>query len=114
MIKRNIVVAILLTFVTCGIYGIYWWIKMTDESNMLLGDPMETSGIKAFLFTLITCGIYGIYWNYKMGKKMYQIHMKNNVIASDNSVLYLILALVGLGIVNWCLIQSDLNKYAAY
>lgn len=32
--------------------------------------------------------------------------------ASDNSVLYLILAVLGLGIVNYCLIQSDLNDFA--
>lgn len=32
--------------------------------------------------------------------------------AKDNSVLYLVLQFLGLGIVNYCLIQSDLNKYA--
>jgi hypothetical protein len=30
----------------------------------------------------------------------------------DNSVLYLVLGLVGLGIVNYCMMQSDLNKIA--
>ena len=27
---RNIVTCILLSFITCGIYGIYWFIVMTD------------------------------------------------------------------------------------
>ena len=31
---------------------------------------------------------------------------------SDNSVIYLLLGLFGLGIVNYCLIQNDLNKFA--
>ena len=31
----------------------------------------------------------------------------------NNSVLYLVLSLFGLGIVNYCLIQSDLNKLSA-
>lgn len=114
MQKRNIAVAIILTIVTCGIYGIYWFIKMTDESNELLGDPTQTSGAIAFLLSLVTCGIYAIYWYYKMGKKIFEIGLKHNRPASDNSVLYLILALVGLGIVNYCLIQDELNKYAAY
>ncbi|MCR5297346.1 MAG: DUF4234 domain-containing protein, partial [Clostridiales bacterium] len=33
MKNRNIVVCIILSIVTLGIYGIYWFIKMTDESN---------------------------------------------------------------------------------
>lgn len=112
MKQRNIVVAIILTILTCGIYGIYWFIKMTDEINALRGEPGATSGIKAFLFTLLTCGIYSFYWNYKMGKKIYEIELMNNKPASDNSILYLILALLGLSIVNWCLIQDELNRYA--
>lgn len=109
--NRNIAVAILLTIVTCGIYGIFWFISMTDESNSL-SDQEYTSGGMAFLLTLVTCGIYGIYWNYKMGEKMFNIGKKYNKQISDNSVLYLILGLLGLGIVNYCLIQSDLNKFA--
>ena len=31
---------------------------------------------------------------------------------SDNSILYLILGLVGLGIVSACMMQNDLNKLA--
>ena len=30
----------------------------------------------------------------------------------DNSILYLILGLVGLAIVNYCMLQNDLNKIA--
>lgn len=84
---------------------------MTDESNSL-SDEKYTSGGTAFLYTLITCGIYGIYWNYKMGQKMANIGKKYNKQISDNSVLYLILSLFGLGLVNYCLIQSDLNSLA--
>lgn len=109
--KRDIVVAIILSIVTCGIYSIYWFITMTDESNRVSGDN-TTSGGMAFLFTILTCGIYGIYWNYKMGKKMYEAGKNYNKDISDNSVLYLVLSLVGFGIVNYCLIQADLNKFS--
>ena len=30
--KRNIVTCILLSIITCGIYGIYWLIVMTSEA----------------------------------------------------------------------------------
>lgn len=112
MIKeRNIVVAILLSILTCGIYGIYWFIVMTNDVSEANGDPDFTGG-KAFLFTLLTCGIYAIYWNYKVGKEMYEANQKHGISASDNSMLYLILSIFGLTIVTYCIVQSELNKIA--
>lgn len=55
--KRDIVVSIILSIVTCGIYGIYWFVVMTDESNELATTEKTASGGLAFLYTLITCGI---------------------------------------------------------
>ncbi len=113
MIKeRNIAVCLILTIVTCGIYGIVWFISLTDDARFVSGDE-RLSGGKAFLFTLITCGIYGYYWAYQMGKVMSNAKAKQGeVVNEDNSVLYLILSILGLNIVNYCLIQSDLNSFA--
>lgn len=33
--KRELVLTIILSIVTCGLYGIYWFIVMTDDSNLL-------------------------------------------------------------------------------
>lgn len=109
MRQRNIVVCVILSIVTCGIYGIVWFINLTNDAARL-NDDYNFSGGTAFLFTLITCGIYGIYWNYKMGKELYEANIKKNKQASDNSILYLILSLLGLGIVNYCLMQNDINE----
>lgn len=109
--RREIAIAIILSIVTCGIYSIYWFITMTDESNKL-SDENQTSGGMAFLFTLLTCGIYALYWYYKMGKKMYEAGIKYNKQISDNAIIYLILSIFGFGIVSYCLIQNDLNKFA--
>lgn len=38
MRERNIAVAIILTIVTCGIYGIYWFIVLTDDARLASGD----------------------------------------------------------------------------
>ena len=64
------------------------------------------------VLSIVTCGIYGIYWYYKMGKTLKAAGDKNGVAIEDNSVLYLILGIFGLGIVGYCLMQSDLNKMA--
>lgn len=108
--RREIAVAIILSLVTCGIYGIYWFIVMTDDANRV-SDEQGTTGGMAFLFSILTCGIYQIYWHYKMGKKMYEAGQRYGKNISDNAILYLILSLFGFGIVNYCLIQNDLNKF---
>lgn len=57
MKKRSIGLAILFTILTCGIYGLYWMVQLTDESRMLAGDMDATSGGMVLLFSIITCGI---------------------------------------------------------
>ena len=110
--KRDIALAIVLTIITCGIYGIYWFIKLTDDVKAASGDDSLQSGGVAFLLTLITCGIYGFFWAYKMGKAMVEAKTKNGLNGDDNSILYVILEIFGLGIVTFCLIQNDLNSIA--
>lgn len=109
MKQKNIAICIILTIVTCGIYGIVWFFNLTDEAASLNEDP-NLSGINAFLFSLLTCGIYTIYWNYKMGKTLFEAKQKRNITSTDQSVLYLILCLFGLGIVNYCLMQNEINE----
>ena len=110
--NRSIVLCIVLSLVTCGIYGIYWMIKLNDEINMLDGTPEDTSGGMVFLLTLVTCGIYGIFWMYKMGGKVDNIKagMGQAPGSLASSVLYLLLTFLGLGIVNYCLMQDTINK----
>lgn len=110
--ERNIATSIILTLVTCGIYGIYWFVVLTDDIKLSSGDESAPSGGIAFLLTIVTCGIYGIYWGYRMGKALVIAKQKNNLNAEDNSVLYLILQVLGLGIINYALMQNELNVIA--
>ena len=109
--KRDIALTIILSIVTCGIYGLYWFVKMTDEANRISGED-GTSGGMALLFGILTCGIYYFYWNYKMGQKLVTAGKTHGKNIEDNSVLYLVLSLFGLSIVSYALIQNDLNKFA--
>ena len=107
--NRNIATCVILSIVTCGIYGLYWFIKLTDEVNAASGDTSATSGGMALVLTLVTCGIYGYYWAYKMGVKM------NNAQGNpsgSNQILTLILEIFALNIVNLCLLQNEINKRA--
>lgn len=104
--NRNIAVAVILSIVTCGIYGLYWLVKLNDEINQLSGDYTAASGGMVLLLTLVTCGIYGWYWMYKMGEKCDQIKGVNG----NSGILYLIMGIVGLSIVSYCLMQDTINK----
>ena len=106
--NRSVPICVILTIVTVGIYGIYWFIVMTNESNALAPKNATTSGGKAFLLTIVTLGIYSIYWNYKLGAKVDE--MKGT--ESNMAILYLIIGLVGFSIINCCLAQSEINKHA--
>jgi len=111
MKQRNIGVCIILSIVTLGIYGIYWFICLNDDVVSLSeGKAYNTSGEIAFLLSFVTCGIYGYYWAYEMGKSMYIVNRENNEYASDNSILYLVLHFLGLGIVTYALVQNEINK----
>ncbi len=110
LVERNIVTAIVLSFVTCGIYGLYWFICLTDDTNKLSGDPNATSGGMSVLLTLVTCGIYGFYWAYKRGEILDNFNIQRGLPQSSNAVLYLILSVCGLWIIDYCLMQNELNK----
>ena len=106
--NRSIPVCVILSIVTLGIYGIYWFVKLTNDSNALAPNNTTTSGGKAFLLSIVTLGIYNIYWNYKLGCKVDEMKGSD----SNSGVLYLVLGLFGLGIINSCLAQSEINKHA--
>lgn len=111
---RNIALCVVLSIVTCGIYGIYWFICLANDLNQASGEYEDTSGGMVFLLSLITCGIYELYWMYKAGNKVDKIKRRSGMYADSNTgILYLILAVLSFGIVSYCLIQSELNNVAA-
>ena len=109
--KRNLILCIVFTFITFGIYGIYWFIVLTNEMNRMTDHPHKTSGGVSFLLSIITLGIYGWYWAWKMGEKA--DILKNRYLeytSTDTRVLYLVLALLGFRLINYALCQYEINK----
>ena len=104
--KRSVAMAIILSIITCGLYSIYWFIKLTDELNFVTGTQQDTSGGVALLLTLVTCGIYGYYCAWKQGDKIDRYYG----VGGSRGVLYLILNFIGLGIITYALIQDEINK----
>lgn len=111
MEKRSIAVAIILTIITCGLYGIYWFIVLTNDANKTTENPeSQTSGGVAFLLSIITCGIYALYWTYKQGEKLDAAAEKCGMSKDSRPILYLVLSLLGFSIIAYALMQDTLNK----
>ena len=104
--ERNIVVCILLTLLTCGIYSIYWYIMLAKEA-VSVKDPSDSAILEILLMLFLP--FVGIFLT---EKKFAEGCANRGIPHSDNSVLYLILGLLGLGIVGVCMLQNDLNKLA--
>ncbi len=104
--ERNIVTCILLTIITCGIYGIYWMIMLAKES-VSVKDASDSGILEIVLMLFIP--FLGIFL---CEKKLAEGCAEKGIAHTDNSILYLILGLVGLGIVGYCMLQNDLNKLA--
>ena len=102
--ERNIVACILLTLVTCGIYGIYWVIMLAREA-VSVKDPADSAILEIVLMLFLP--FLGFFM---AEKKLAEGCAEKGIAHNDNSILYLILGIVGLGIVNYCMMQNDLNK----
>ena len=111
--QRNIAVAIVLSFITCGIYMLYWIYCLVTDLNLASGEVDDTSGGTVVLLDIVTCSIYMLYWFYKAGGKVNQIHyLDDKPQDSSLGLLYLLLSLFGFSIVTIALIQNELNKVA--
>ncbi len=109
--KRELATCIILTIVTCGIYGIYWFFCIHNDTVTASGEQ-DTSAGMAFLLSIVTCGIYSFYWLYKRGQLIDKAYQNRGQQSSDKGVLYLILGVVGLSIIAYVLMQMELNKIA--
>ena len=108
--KRDIALCIVLSFVTCGIYGIYWFVCLTNETNELYPQKQTASGGVAFLLVLVTCGIYAYYWAYMTGEKLDNAKAERGMANGSGGILYLLLTVFRLGIVAYALMQNDINS----
>ena len=102
--NKNIVLCVVLSIVTCGIYGLYWMWTLNETARTVNPTEWQMGGGMVILLSIVTCGIFGLYWYYKMGKAFMAVG------APDNSLLYLVLSIFGLSIVNWCIMQDSINR----
>ena len=108
--QRNVVVCILLVFVTCGIYWFIWQYQISKDTRALSGDTNGSAGTD-LLLEIVTCGLFGIYMTYRAAKRMYQVEIDSgNANATDESTLLTIIHIFT-GIVSLAMLQSQINRH---
>ncbi len=114
--ERNLVKAVVFSFITFGIYSFYWLYQLQKDTNRLLGLRNETSPGMVVFLSIITCGIYWAYWAWRQGCKFRdEAQARGSSEADDCPVLYLVLQLfnylIGVTyIVNQVLMQDRINQ----
>ena len=106
--QRNIVVYVLLYLVTCRIFGLYWKYCISNDLYELNGQENNTG--MDLILGIITCGIYFVYLQYKWGKMLDSARRRYDLYPRDDSWLFVILDIFGLSVVDYCIIQSQLNE----
>lgn len=100
MKKREPIAVILLSIVTCGIYGWYWLVKTKGELNQANHDAPRIP--TAFVWLIPLVGTIWWQWKYAEGVEKYTHGKCSQVIAF---ILLFLLSMIGAAI-----IQDYLNK----
>ena len=104
---RHIVVDILLTLITCGIYNLWVQYKQMESVNFMLKQE-KYSFLPWAILTLITCGLYHVYHEYRMTQDICRVLGEPN---SNEPLVNLVLSLFALSIVADALQQALINRY---
>jgi hypothetical protein len=96
--RRNPALVIIFTIITCGIYGIYWFVKTKDEINSL-GAEIPTGW-------LLIIPIANVYFHYKYAEGFSTFVKKD-----DNAIMWFLLLFL-VGPVAVIIFQVELNKLA--
>ena len=105
--KRSIGKCILLSFVTCGIYLIYWEYLLVKNVKALKND---TSGCAGEMACLMFVPFYSYYWWFTRGKTVKEEFSARGISATGSEVAYLLLWIFGLGLVAVAIMQNDFNS----
>lgn len=94
---RGLVSYILLSFITCGIYGYYFIYKMAHDVNIACdGDGESTPGlVQLILLSWITCGIYAWFWYYNLGNRLAKNGARYGLNITENGTTVLMWQIFG-------------------
>ncbi|MDR3313668.1 MAG: DUF4234 domain-containing protein, partial [Oscillospiraceae bacterium] len=107
--EKSVGLCMLFSFITFGIYSIFWIHQLCKKLRLLAGESPVCGGEVALILFV---PFYSLYWLHTRGKKLHEAANRCGVPLGDNSMMFLVLGILGLGIVAYALMQNDLNTAA--
>ena len=114
---RSLLVFILLTLVTCGIYlYVFMYFMIKDINTACAGDGDETPGLLVYiLLSLVTCGIYSYIWLYKVGERLARNCQRYGYSVTENGTTVLLWFIFGMWLcgigpfIGWNILINNTN-----
>ncbi len=114
---RSLLIFILLTLVTCGIYlYIFMYYMIKDINTACAGDGDETPGLLVYiLLSLVTCGIYSYIWLYKVGERLARNCQRYGYSVTENGTTVLLWFIFGMWLcgigpfIGWNILINNTN-----
>lgn len=107
--ESNIAKMVILSIIALGIYSYVWLYKIAKKIEELNGN---FSSVSTEIICIMFVPFYLLYWVYTRYAKLKVVADNNGIEIGNNGVLYLILSVLGLGLIAIALIQNDLNIMA--
>ncbi|WP_178006206.1 DUF4234 domain-containing protein [Mediterraneibacter sp.] len=94
---RGLLGYIVLSIITCGIYGYYFiYTVARDVNTACAGDGKTTGGLVQFiLLSIVTCGIYSWWWEYSLGNRLAANAPRYGLSFSENGTTILLWLIFG-------------------
>ena len=106
--KRDPVMVLVFTLLTCGIYGWYWWfVTATDVKNALRREDINPT--MELVLGFVTCGIYLMFMYYKYPQLMLEMQDRVRMPRNDLSTVSLLLGIF-FPLAAMLILQTELNK----
>ena len=107
MTKRSIATVIILTIVTCGIYG-WWWVYTTSQELHQASGISKFDPVLLLLLTIFVAPVGYIMFAYDAATCIDKVNADRGV-SSDSMVGYILLGIF-IPIVLIGIVQNDINK----
>ncbi len=107
---RNVVVILVLTIVTCGIWNLVAWYRIATDINTRRNRE-ELNPALDILLLFLTCGLWGFYMMYRYPTALSDMQVEEGEPTTDLMLPCIILYFVGLGLISTMLMQTELNKH---
>jgi len=114
---RSLLIFILLTLVTCGIYlYVFMYFMIKDINTACAGDGDDTPGLLVYiLLSLVTCGIYSYVWLYKVGERLARNCQRYGYTVTENGTTVLLWFIFGMWLcgigpfIGWNILINNTN-----